>query len=73
MAGTNSNDLAPIETVTADDHGGYIVLATYLSLLIALLFYIGRILGRLRVSRPNFDDWFLTAGMVSVKTVTRQS
>ena len=73
MSATDSTDLAPIESITANNHGGYVVVAVYLSLLTTLLFYIARMLGRLRVATPCADDWLLTAGMVGVKPVTGRS
>jgi hypothetical protein len=66
MSATPSTNVEfdPLISVSDNDHGGYIVLATFASLLVTLVFWIVRLAVRWRKRFWACDDVMLVLAMV---------
>jgi len=58
MSETEPSNLPPLGTVTPGDHGGYLILAIYVTLCVTILFFTVRVIGRFQVSIYNRVRFF---------------
>ena len=64
MSSSDGGTHAPVETITASNRSGYVVLTIYASFFVVLAFWTTRLIIRLRMLGPRWDDLLLTIAMV---------
>lgn len=64
MSAANTSNHAPLDPITSNDHGGYVIFTIYGSLFVTLAFWLTRLAIRWRRLSPRWDDLFLVMAFV---------